>query len=219
MRILLFMTFLAIAIPAHAQFYYEASLTGGYPLMLSGAHKFSRGIPAIRIMAGYRLNDTRLQPYLVLSTGAAKLPLQSQPVEKLTIPVLATSFMIGLSGVTYYDEGRNAEWIMGGGIGLLLIRRESYTLYQGDYELNLPYTSLLGDAWYPKAEYHLRWTRYSNPEGRFSFYFGALVMAEAIWMRDTKTRYTASINGDTYNIRFNSFVLMPSVGALMGFRL
>ena len=217
MRILLFTALMLPAISARAQFHFESSIHAGYPLMLSGANKFSAIVPALRATLSYRLAGSRLQPYFAASTGIGKFPLQSRLEQQLTMPVLATSLLLGLTGVARYDEGSNSEWLWGGGIGLMLLRNESSTLYVGEYEQSIGYTSLTGAAWYPKAECNLRWTRHPNPEN--GWYYGAMILTEAVWMRDAKTRYTASIDGVDYNITYNSFMLMPSIAGIIGFRL
>lgn len=217
MRIFLITLLSALMVlSARAQFRYETSVYGGYPFMFTGNNKRSKAAPTIRGMVSYQAGQASLLPYCSIGTSAMLLPLQSKLTNQLSQSVLATSFMLGMNRQLGYREEQQTEWHAGGGIGLVLLRPLSAALHVNGQESQLGYTNLMGKPWFPKAEGNLRCIYFPTRDDLF--YVGAMVITEVFWLRDTKTRYTTAIAGTTYNLNFNSLILMPSLGFIAGLR-
>lgn len=209
--ILLFITGIPVV---RAQLQVEVIPMGGYPFMISGRNKTNFGTPTARLQLSMKRPEAPWQPYMAASITAIELPLHNKQIENLSLPVLYTSFKIGLNGVIKTDESGRSLWSVGGGIGVCRLNPDEATLRMDGQETFIGYTTLKDQAWFPQAELGTRWVRFHKPD--FGWYFGVQVFVESIWLKDKGLRYTTSISGTEYGLSFNDVAIWPSVGGVIG---
>lgn len=186
----------------------------GYPFKLSGGNNSNYGAVTARLQLGYQREQAPWSPYLSVAVSGMELPLNNREIEGLALPVLNTSFSIGLNSRIMYNEERRSVWTVGGGIGLSMFRPDADRLRFEDQDTYLSYEQQMDKAWFPEAELGTKW--FIHPKTGLGFYCGAHVLATVLWMRDTKTRYTTNIAGTQYNLNFRDVVLWPAMGVVLG---
>lgn len=214
-NIIILSLFLIAGIPAaRAQLQLEVLPLAGHPFMVSGRNKNDFAAVTARLQVSYLRESAPWQPYFAASMSALELPLHNRAIDFLTMPVLNTSFKVGLNGHIANNEEQRTILTAGGGIGVCMLRPDAATLNQNGQETFLGYNTLKDKAWFPEAELGLRWVRFPKPE--LGWYFGMQLITEVLWLRDNGVRYTTEISGTTYNLNFNDIAIWPSLGAVIG---
>lgn len=199
---------------ARAQLQVEVLPLAGHPFMVSGRNKNDFASVTARLQVSYQRESAPWQPYFAASISALELPLHNKEADFFTMPVLNTSFKVGLNGRVAGNEEKRSMLTAGGGIGVCMLRPDAATLNQNGQETFLGYNTLKDKAWFPEVEFGLRWMRFPKPD--LGWYFGIQLITEVLWLRDNGVRYTTEISGTTYSLNFSDIAIWPSLGGVIG---